>query len=739
MDKVLKREFGITRANRIVLLFSVTMFALVTIVIYHWVIGDIVTDALEEGRANMTNICELNAELVDKEIENRRYMMASIANYMRDSRIEDRERILVKLQAFVEKYNMHNMGLLTPDGILYTTSGKTIDVTDFPQYMNALQAAQIDKDYISESFMPADGGERRVNLFTAPVRRDGTLKYVVTATYFSEELTATMNVSALDEKGYNFLMLPSGGMAVQPRHNNDAEYQELMEYIHKNQGIAPRESGFDHFKFKGESYVVRYELIGVNNWYLMTCMREGEVFARPRSIIFGVGMAVGLLWLLVLFSLGMMSLMMNRFHKRMQQTVYKDRLLGQNNFAYLQVVFPHMTAAERREQALVALDVDKFKEYNFLYGTEEGDELLRFIDRAFREALPRDEIYRSSADLFVAMLRYRSQTELVNKLDAYMQRLTDGVERGEVQPFEPALGVRMMDGTEAFAEVYSDAIIAKNTTKGNHRRHYAIYNEEMRKKRLADMEMESEFQSALHNDEFKVFYQPKYDMRTGRIVGSEALVRWFKPDGTIVSPGVFIPCFEESRQIIDLDEDMLRKVCRQMKEMQRDGLPVQPVSINLSRVHLRHPGIGDKIGAILNQRGIDPALLQFEITESALYVDNIPLQEVVTQLHKLGCMVNMDDYGTGVSSARSLANIAFDVVKIDKSFIDEIEDDKMGSVIRSTINLAADLGMQVIAEGVEQKSQADRLVAWGCYHAQGYFYSKPVPEAEYRAMLAANG
>lgn len=187
--------------------------------------------------------------------------------------------------------------------------------------------------------------------------------------------------------------------------------------------------------------------------------------------------------------------------------------------------------------------------------------------------------------------------------------------------------------------------------------------------------------------------------------------------------------------IILLDEYMLEAVCHEMKEMEMEGLAVRPVSVNLSRVHLRHRGILPKLGKIVRESGIDPSLLSFEITESALYEDSIPLRAIIDFLHNLGCRVDMDDYGVGVSGPNSLAANRFDTVKLDKSFIDGIGDERMEDVIQSTIQLARKWEMWILAEGVEEVEQAERLVELGCTLAQGFYYSPPVSSENYRRLL----
>ena len=282
-------------------------------------------------------------------------------------------------------------------------------------------------------------------------------------------------------------------------------------------------------------------------------------------------------------------------------------------------------------------------------------------------------------------------------------------------------------------------MIAKNVAKSNPLIIYAFFDKNLRRTSLHNAEIKSSFLPALRNQEFHVYYQPKFDMRTRRIIGSEALVRWIKEDGTMVSPANFIPCFERTGQILQLDEAILDMVCNQMDRMQLAGIDIPRVSINLSRFHLEKPYIIDKIESYINTLGLDPSKLAFEITESAMQDDKIILSDIVFRLHQLGCRVDMDDYGTGISSLQSLANIDFDVIKLEQSFIRNIGQPKMEHVTQSTIELANMLDLQLVAEGVKTQEQVDFLIQKGCYYAQGYFYSKSVPFEDYLKTLKEQG
>ena len=470
----------------------------------------------------------------------------------------------------------------------------------------------------------------------------------------------------------------------------------------------------------------KIELFGAQ-WHLDLVPQNGWL---PVSTLAMLVLVYGTTLFLVMLGLS--------YYLKIRELVYRDGLLGVGNLNALTRRYELLPRGEAEKLYLMALDVDKFKEFNYIYGADEGDRLLRYLAATIREVAPTTAVYRYAFDYFLLVDSFEDPSECEKEVQAVLQRFRRDIDAGTIPPFEISAGIRKVRPGDSLQLIINDALIAREAIKGNALRHYAFYDAEIRSQRLDYMEMESSLPSALQNGEFHIYYQPKYNMITSEIQGAEALVRWIKPDGTVLSPGAFIPCFEESHQITLLDEYVLREVCRKMCDMAREGLPIKPVSVNLSRVHLQDTGFLPKIERILHEYEIDPAMLSFEITESALVEGSIPLQAIVDHLHSLGCQVDMDDYGVGVSGPKALATYNFDTVKFDKSFVDDIQNPKVADVVRSTIYLVRQWGMQIIVEGIETKEQARLLVSLGCTSAQGYFYSRPVPELDYRDLLRAS-
>ena len=732
MEKAINGEFALSRRQKIVLFLGLVCFLVLSIATYFRLYSNVRTIVSQQAISSITNISQLNEDSVSVAIHNRSALMDMISMRLTRRNAMEIDGILRELEDFETHFNFYSMGVLDENLTLHLTGGRTLDVSNMPQYKRAWDV----DSHLSESYMPADGGLFPVNTFSSPVFYQGQVRYILIATYLSRNLTERMNINSMDGKGYTFILNCKGEVVVYPKYYEDADYNGLMRYINDAPHIIPAENGDTYFVYNGESYYAHFEHLDFNDWTIMTCAREADVFAQANDIIFNVFLGMGVLWLMILIAIGITVVSSYRAKQKLRQAVFYDELLGIGNGNAFPVFFRSLSEQERTGMVLMIFDIDKFKEFNYLYGEPCGDELLRYIVRVFHELMPEDYIFRFVSDHFVTLMHCTDKKHFIEKANRFFGRMSQDIDKGVVHPFDLSAGVRRIHRGDSFRRLVSDALIAKSTIKGIQVQQYAFYDDDIRQMRTNYMEMESDFARALRDGEFQVYYQPKYDMARETIVGAEALVRWVKKDGTIVSPGSFIPCFEASRQIIMLDEMMLESVCRQMKQMQSDGLPVKPVSVNLSRVHLRHHGILTKIENCIRESGVAPANIAFEITESTLYEDSIPLKNIIESLHALGHRVDMDDYGVGVSGPNALANNQFDVVKLDKSLVDGIGDPRREAVLKSTIVLSKTLGMGIVAEGVEQKYQVDHLVAWGCTTAQGYYFSRPVPEAEYRRLLA---
>lgn len=282
------------------------------------------------------------------------------------------------------------------------------------------------------------------------------------------------------------------------------------------------------------------------------------------------------------------------------------------------------------------------------------------------------------------------------------------------------------------------ALLALQSIKGNLTRKIAYYEKGMMAVEKEQQELLSDIQTAIDDEQLEVWFQPQFDFSKGSITGAEALIRWNHPKMGMISPAVFIPLLEKSDYISRVDKYVIEKTCGYIKKWCTEfpDRGIIPVSVNLSRVDIYQNDLCAKLSDILKKYGVPTNALHLEITESA-YMDNTAVfLNTISALRNNGFIVEMDDFGSGYSSLNLLKDINIDKLKLDMKFLSETsETEKSKIIISSIINMARELKVPVIAEGVETKEQAEMLMGFGCNQMQGYYFSRPVPEAEYENML----
>lgn len=301
-----------------------------------------------------------------------------------------------------------------------------------------------------------------------------------------------------------------------------------------------------------------------------------------------------------------------------------------------------------------------------------------------------------------------------------------------------SVGVSMFprDGSD-FDTLFKNADTATYVAKAAGRNAYRFYDAGMQADALERMRLVGKLRTAVARGELRLHYQPQIDLHTGEVVGAEALVRWQHPELGLVSPARFIPVAEDSGLIVPIGEWVLREACRQAAEWQRAGLPSIVVAVNLSVVQFRH---GDLVGTVadaLRESCLATRFLELEVTESILIGDVENVSNAVAELKSMGLKFSIDDFGTGYSNLAYLKRFAFDKLKIDQSFVRDMDSNADSrALVRAIVQMAHSLGLRTIAEGVERALVVEQLVALGCDEVQGYYYGRPVPPDEFAQFLA---
>lgn len=420
-----------------------------------------------------------------------------------------------------------------------------------------------------------------------------------------------------------------------------------------------------------------------------------------------------------------------------------DALTGLANRNLLNDRIAQALAQARADGLMVGvllLDLDRFKLINDGFGHSPANELLKSVAHRLNQSVrDTDTIARLGGDEFVVVIgRLQSADDLSIVAGKILRSLN--------QPF-------IMEGKEIFvtasvgAALYPrdgdhgeillrNADVAMYRVKEHGRNNYRFYAPEMTHMAIDRLDMEGNLRRALERDELQVYYQPLVDLGSGAIVGAEALVRWQHPRIGMIQPGEFIPLAEDTGLIIPLGQLVLRQVCSDILDWQAAGLPPVKISINLSARQFRQDDLSATIRNVLDESGVDGGRLAFELTESMVMHDVENTLGTLRELKKLGATISLDDFGTGYSSLSYLKRFPIDTLKIDRSFVRDIHEDKDDAAIaHAVIAMAHKLGIKVIAEGVETRDQLRLLSEFSCDEIQGYLFSRPVPVGEFSLML----
>lgn len=390
-----------------------------------------------------------------------------------------------------------------------------------------------------------------------------------------------------------------------------------------------------------------------------------------------------------------------------------------------------MKVKNERSFHVIVGDVKNFKLINSIYGDKMGDNILVYLAKCFKKIAGKGLVSRYGSDQFVFIVR--DDIEIVPQT---IEKIIRDIEKNApIMNLVVNYGVYTdVDVSQPITIICDRAFMAMKSIKNNYESKAAFYDKSLEQKRVRERMMEEEFEDAIENREFVVMYQPKYNVETEQIVGAEALVRWRKPDGTMISPGEFIPLFEQNGLIQRLDEYVFQEVCRIQSERMKGGCVLVPISVNLSRATLHHEDIVERYVEIVQENAIPFQCVPIEVTETVA-LQSIEIKGLTEKMIQVGFPLHMDDFGTGFSSITSLNMLPFDVLKLDKSLIDFVNQQKGRQVVQHLISLAHGLGMKVLSEGVETKEQVEFLRENECDEIQGFYYSKPQPYEVFHEMM----
>lgn len=704
-------------------------------------------DLIEECEKELLNGVQQSARNVSGEIKERFAILDTIQDLVSQS-YEIGQEAADSLESARERYGMSCLGIVDKNYVYYDSSGESVVDTPHRQIDLAL-SGEASVMYVNDGYASAGV------VFAMPYWRDGEIAGVICSKYPLNDISMEPE-SKMPEVAE--MVVNSAGELVSASDKFE-EYvgSELTwEEVSQNGKKLAQKVQFDAEMSEQQSAVSSAKnRFGKQIWFAAAQVPDYEdfyVIHFTNSKIMETRIRSAMVWaylLLALMAVCMLGLAFGaviayrRKQKEIYKAAYEDPLTKIPSKTKHKLDAQVLINKQDRKYAYVTFDINNFKYINEMFGYEYGNRLLIHIAEVIKEFAEEGELYAHiSGDNFALLLQDKgSQEELSGRISKLFEAIVDC--KGPEGPLSLCMlkfscGVYRIEGAMDINHVRANANMARTECKKQVFDEIVYYDEVLKTRRVEERELEYDAENALKNGEFLVYFQPKYDTLTEKIIGAEALIRWKHSVRGMLPPDMFIPLFEANGFIIELDMYVLEKVCELIATWAKEGIPLMCISVNLSRTHLYAKNLAEQLAAVVKKYDIPPYYIEFELTESAFYEENGTLLQIMEEIKEQGFRLSMDDFGSGYSSLNLLRRLPVDVLKLDKEFFNDCDKekdiDRGKQIVMHVISMAKDLEMSVLAEGVETKVQKEFLKEAECDMIQGYYYARPMIVSEFEQL-----
>lgn len=592
--------------------------------------------------------------------------------------------------------------------------------------------------------------QEKIFVYGIPVSRGGETVGALIASDRVEIFSDILNgKTVLAGNGHIHLLNSNGDLLI---HSQNSVVEESVATIFEDPyftgeteeevraALAAGESVFSSFVFEGRRYQVLLEPVGIKDWYMLCVSRMEESNSLYRVVVvLSVTFAALLALLVALLVYGYR--LTRRSTRELQDMAFHDPLTGGDNLRRFTMKLEE-ALAQRSDVNVAALNVRQFKFINEIFGRERADVLLCHIHQQLSACLQEGEFCcRDSADRFYAALWGEDPKQAAVRLRAIMDEtcaiaLQEANSDYRILLYAGIVAARPEEETARVDSALTRALFALDRAKGADRNTVWIYDAELHKKEEVANYVESHMHQALENREFRMYLQPKIDLATGELGGAEALVRWTTGSGRVLYPDQFIPLFEKNGFSVSLDLYMVECACRQLRAwMEADIQPV-PLSVNQSKLLFFEADYIQNLQDLIDRYQIPAKWITLEILEGLALENAGELNARIGQLQAIGFRISMDDFGSGYSSLNTLSNLTIDELKLDRGFLMEAadkSDPRARIIMEQVVQMARQLGISVVVEGVETRENEALIRSLGCDYGQGYYYSRPITVEEFTA------
>ena len=613
-------------------------------------------------------------------------------------------------------------------------------------YTNFNKYFEENRDIFEESKTVAI--DDRTIFFSSPMIKKGVPDRVLVGIQGSKSLQTIFTEVNCQKEGFSCIVSKNGEVIV--KGEKSEKNSQIREWIdekikgNEEQAISKmiiniNQKNQEVFEFPlgdNDTVIMACNSLEFNDWYLLSFIPSTILKENTTPYI-------DKYWFITLLSIvvfGIVVIKIRCFYKenvrKIEKIAFTDFITGgSNNAAFLIEAKQKIQANTKKKYVMVFLNILGFKNINEKYGVTAGNHALKYIYQVLKKCIYEDEIVaRSESDHYFILLQEETEEAVQKRIDIMMQKI-HGTEKETAYDYGISFsqGASFIEEKDEELRVYQNrAVVASEYY--NNSKHCVFYNKELYTKLNREIVLNESFEKAIEDNEFEVYFQPKINLDNEKTAGAEALVRWKHKEYGMISPGEFISLFEANGKICRLDLYVFEIVCKKLNEWKERELPPIKVSVNLSRVHLMEQGIEclKRFKDIKDRYQIPDGQIELELTESmVIEIKQLEkVKKIIAQIQACGFLCSLDDFGFGYSSLALLKEFDVDIIKLDRLFFVN-SNEKTWKVVKAFISLAHELNITVVAEGVEEKYQIEKLKEINCDLIQGYVYARPLPEEEF--------
>lgn len=699
-----------------------------------------------QSQVFLKEISAKNAQSIGVELREQASYLYSLSRSVDKETIASPKEALLSISDIPTFIQYKRYGIANANGEVYTSDGvesklstdehvkECIDNNDLT-VIRLSKEESLDKDSVFVMMLPLQN-------------RNGT-NAVIFLTFSTDTIDQKFDSSAFDATEF-FFIVDENGKNIMSTHE-DSQYHDISNLFDASQ-LDPKYHGSrlsilkDDMKngksgvflpSESSNFYLSYAPLDFNDWYIFSVVPAKNIVANRNTVLLYVIFMC--LLLTIIFSIMTVYIVMMERNKKEEfdKILYTDSLTGGSSYAKFCLDVKHQLL-KGKKAAYIVMDLDNFKLINDYYSYEQGNETIKYIYSLWKDMLQENEfVGRIAADRFAVYLQYTNKKDLMKRLEDFCTtcRFHNDDDMNDYI-LTPSIGVFLVKSKNInIQQMQNSAVMAKTLVKGDNETMIAVCDDNLKKRMTERKVLEDELEHAIQNKSFSLMLQPQFKAQTGELCGAEALIRWQKEDGTFVPPSDFIPVAEEKGFIKDLDRIVFEMACDVQKNFQEHNQIID-VAVNVSQQSLYDSGFVEKYLSIVKEKNVDISHIHLEITESTLFKNNKLFIKLLRKLRKCGFKILMDDFGTGYSSIMLLKSMPIDFLKLDKSFVDDYNDKRGRSIIECIIKMAKDLGISLVAEGVETEAQYLYMKEQNCDIVQGYYFSQPVNTDDFKKILS---